>query len=99
MEHKKRHIMKKKLFLALIIMAVSSNLAFSQVGYQQVTDGFFSKNTQEGGMTNERGTFEMFSSAGSTKGAVAVRAPIGSGLLLLAGMGLTYGVIRRKVNG
>ena len=90
--------MKKKLFLALIIMTVSSNLAFSQFDYQQATDGFFSKNMYEDVMTNGRGTFEVFSDAGSSKGDVAVRAPLGPGLLLLAGMGLTYGVMRRKAN-
>ncbi len=86
--------MKKKLILAITIIAASCNLAFCQVNYQQATDGFFARNSQEYGEAKEWGM-----SVVSDSRVVEARAPIGSGLLLLAGMGLTYGVIRRKANG
>ena len=92
-EHKKHHIMKKKLLIAISIIAVSSNLAFSQFSYQQSADGFFEKKYQEG-VTKEWGTSAVFSDSRNT----SVRAPLGSGLLLLAGMGLSYVFIRRKAN-
>lgn len=86
--------MKKKLILAITIIAASCNLAFCQVNYQQATDGFFARNSQEYGEAKEWGM-----SVVSDSRVAEARAPIGSGLLLLAGMGLTYGVIRRKAKG
>ncbi len=83
--------MKKRLLIAISIIAVSSNLAFSQFSYKKSTDGFFEKKYQEG-VTN--GTSAVFSDSRNT----SVRAPLGSGLLLLAGMGLSYVFIRRKAN-
>ena len=85
--------MKKKLILAITIIAASCNLAFCQVNYQQATDGFFARNSQEYGEAKEWGM-----SVVSDSRVAEARAPIGSGLLLLAGMGLTYVFIRRKVN-
>ncbi len=86
--------MKKKLILAITIIAASCSVAFCQVNYQQATDGFFARNSQGYGEAKEWGV-----SVVSDSRVAEARAPIGSGLLLLAGMGLTYGVIRRKANG
>ncbi len=84
--------MKKKFLVAITIIAVSSNLAFGQFDYQQSADSFFEKKHQESSGANSWGTLATFSDSRNT----SVRAPLGSGLLLLAGMGLTYVFIRRK---
>ena len=86
--------MKNKLILAITIIAASCNIAFCQINYQQSTDGLFSRNSQEYGELKELGV-----SVASDSRAAEARAPIGSGLLILTGMGLAYGVIRRKANG
>ncbi len=84
--------MKKKFLVAITIIAVSSNLAFGQFDYQQSADSFFEKKHQESSGADSWGTLATFSDSRE----VPVRAPIGSGWLLLVGMGLTYVFIRRK---
>lgn len=81
--------MKNKLILAIAVLITSCDLSFGQFNYKQGSDSFFTYNYKDS-ETYESGL--MSSSALSN----VEMAPIGSSWLLLAGMGVAYGIIRRK---
>lgn len=82
--------MKKKLFLAIIILMLGCCASFAQ------NDAFFASSYSEyREVDNEWGNMPVLPSEhGGILDYTAV--PTGSGLLLLAGMGLAYGLKKRK---
>ena len=74
----------KKIILAIAL--------FTAVSASAQSDGFFVYNNVEQNRTEGWGTMPSMIGHGSTEDQ---SAPLGSGLLLLAGMGLAYG-IRKK---
>ena len=118
----------RKIALALAVIFLSFNLAYSQVDclqmqnqqqmeisqhmeiiqqqvdiYQQVesqyqltTDGFFTTNYQEYREMDQWGNLPILPSSHGHGYDVAAEAPLGSGLLMLLGMGLGYMTISNK---
>lgn len=82
--------MRNKLFLAAIVLVMGCNISFAQ------NDAFFTTSYQEyREADNEWGAMPGLPSVhGSAIDYSAV--PVGSGLLLLAGMGLAYGLKKRN---
>lgn len=94
--------MKKNIVISLAILFLSFNCAFAQFEYKQIgtetgTDGFFSSGYREYREDTDWGVMPLLpGSHGYEYDYSAV--PAGSGLLLLAGMGIAYGIRRRKSN-
>lgn len=84
--------MKKKLFLAAIILVLGCNISFAQ------KDTFFTTTYSEYREVNEWGTMPILPTehGGLIDYTAVPDTPIGSGLLLLAGMGLAYGLKKRN---
>ncbi|MBR7175865.1 MAG: hypothetical protein IKD32_00985 [Bacteroidales bacterium] len=82
--------MKKKLFLATIVLMLGCSVSFAQ------NDAFFASSYQEyREVDNEWGTMPVLPTEhGGFADYSAV--PVGSGLLLLAGLGLAYGMRKSK---
>lgn len=82
--------MKKKLFLAAIAMMLGCSISFAQ------NDAFFTSSYSEyREVDNEWGVMPILPSEhGGLMDYTAV--PAGSGLLILAGMGLAYGLKKRN---
>ena len=91
--------MKKKIALAVAILAVACNFGFAQnyMLEQRQADGFFAMQSEASrDVTGEAwGVMPAMIAHGLTENQNA-NAPLGSGLLLLAGMGLAYGMRNRK---
>lgn len=92
--------MKKKIALAVAILAVACNFGFAQnyMLEQRQADGFFamqSEASRDVTGDNPWGFMPSMLTHGLTENQDA-DAPLGSGLLLLAGMGLAYGMRKRK---
>lgn len=90
--------MKKNIVITLAILFLSLTSAFAQFDYKHAgtetaTDGFFSSGYREYREDTDWGAMPML--PGSHGYNYDYAAPLGSGLLLLAGMGLAYG-IRKK---
>ena len=85
--------MKKKLFLAITIIAFNCNMIFAQ-GYKyniDSSDGFFSiDNRWEDSRTIDN--MDNIIKTNTRSDSVS----IGNAWLLLTGMGIAYGMIRRK---
>ena len=89
------HIMKRKLILMVATIAMSCHFCIAQ-NYRAEgihTDGFLSSDNRAKAETKDSWGV-MPSSAIDSKDIV--RAPIGSGIALLAGMGIAYCVIKKK---
>ena len=91
--------MKKKIALAVAILAVACNFGFAQnyMLEQRQADGFFAMQSEASreGTGEAWGFMPSMLTHGLTENQDA-DAPLGSGLLLLAGMGLAYGMRKRK---
>ena len=89
--------MKKKITLAVAILAVACNFGFAQnyMLEQRQADGFFAMQSEASREGTDWGTMPAIMAHGLT-GNQNADAPLGSGLLLLAGMGLAYGMRKRK---
>ena len=92
--------MKKKIALAIAILAVACNFGMAQsyMFDQRQTDGFFAlqnEASREGENVTAWGFMPSMLTHGLEENQDA-NAPLGSGLLLLAGMGLAYGMRKRK---
>ena len=90
--------MRKKLALAITIIAIASNISLAQ-NYRMDTgsDGFFTtegNGNRTGSSDNNEWAFipELMGHGLTTNQA----APLGSGLLILGGMALGYGIRKRK---
>ena len=85
--------MKKKLFLALTIIALNCNMIFAQ-GYKyniDSSDGFFSIDNR---WEDSRTMYNMDNII--KKNTRSDSVSIGNAWILLSGMGIAYGLIRRK---
>lgn len=84
--------MKKKLFLATIVLMLGCSVSFAQ------EDAFFTSSYREYRESDDEwGTMPILPTEhGGILDYTAVEAPVGSGLLLLAGMGLAYGLRKRN---
>lgn len=85
--------MKKKLFLAITIIALNCNTIFAQ-GYNyniDSSDGFFSIDNR---WEDSRTMYNMDNII--KKNTRSDSVSIGNAWLLLTGMGIAYGMIRRK---
>ena len=91
--------MKKRIALAIAILAVACNFSFAQeyMYEQSQTDGFFmiQADAYRNGETTAWGVMPLLITHGLTENQDA-NVPVGSGLLLLAGMGLAYGIRKRS---
>ena len=91
--------MKKYIILAIFALGFGMNVN-AQVGQyrQSGSDAFFSTSscTEYRETTDEWGTMPLLPIYGSDTDHNADPTPIGSGLLLLAGMGLGYAAMTRK---
>lgn len=91
--------MKKFLITLSLVTAlcVNVNAQIQYNNYTQNTDGFFSTTSPSGNYRN--GTAddgELFPSLPGMGYHIDQTAPLGSGLLVLAGLGLAYGLKRRE---
>ena len=85
----------KRLLITLTIVAGLEMGANAQFNTNKQTDGFFTSTAQSDGWRADSGTEDLPLLPGA--GFQTDRsAPVGSGLLLLAGMGLAYAVKRKK---
>ena len=64
--------------------------------YQLTTDGFFTTNYQEYREMDQWGNLPVLPSSHGNDYDVAAEAPLGSGLLMLLGMGLGYMTVNRR---
>ena len=94
--------MKKKIALAVAILAVACNFGFAQnyMLEQRQADGFFAMQSEASRVETDGNLWggimpPAMIGHGLTENQNA-DAPLGSGLLLLAGMGLAYGMRKRK---
>lgn len=90
--------MKKKLALAITIIAIASNISLAQ-NYRMDTgsDGFFTTEGNGNRTNSDNGDWDLMPTLvghGYTTNQEA--APLGSGLLILGGMALGYGIRKRK---
>ena len=86
----------RKLLVTFAIVATLGFSANAQFQSNTQSDGFFSSTTPSDGYRAETGS-EALPALPFRNGDANQPAPIGSGLLLLAGMGLAY-AIKRKNN-
>lgn len=83
--------MKKIILTLLIIVAACSNSINAQM--QSNTDGFFKSESFEYRSTSDETLLPALPRIGTTENQ---KAPIGSGLAILTGLGLGYLTIKRK---
>lgn len=87
----------RKLLVTFAIVATLGFSANAQFQSNTQSDGFFSSTTPSDGYRTETGSGEVPALALPFRNSDANQpAPIGSGLLLLAGMGLAYAAKRKN---
>ena len=85
-----------KKYILTIILAVGFGIGLNAQNQSSYSDGFFSSNYSEYREGNEFGIMPILPGHTTTSDQDADPAPIGSGLLLLAGMGLGYAIKKRR---
>ena len=86
----------RKLLVTFAIVATLGFSANAQFQSNTQSDGFFSSTTPSDGYRTETGSGELLPTLPFRNGTGDNAAPIGSGLLLLAGMGLAYAAKRKN---
>ena len=89
--------MKKKLALAITIIALASNISLAQ-NYRMDTgsDGFFTTEGNGNRTNSGNGDWGLMPTLVGHGYTTNQAAPLGSGLLILGGMALGYGIRKRK---
>lgn len=85
-----------KKYILTIILAVGFGIGLNAQNQSSYSDGFFSSNYSEYREDNDFGIMPILPGHTTTSDQDADPAPIGSGLLLLAGMGLGYAIKKRR---
>ena len=82
--------MKKKFFVLLAILVLGLQPVFSQIIYTEEDEGFHPRQTSQ---TNELGVMVPMQNVDLDQWKIA---PLGSGIMLLAGLGGAYLLAKRR---
>jgi hypothetical protein len=89
--------MKKRLALAITIIALASNISLAQnYRMDNGSDAFFITENNGNRQSSDNGDWDLIPALFGHGYTTNQAAPLGSGLLILGGMALGYGIRKRK---